>query len=183
MKDIMVDLETMGVGYRAAIVSIGAVRFDPVACKVGNDFQSKFYETIDLEDAQAAGQTIDASTVIWWLAQSTKARAAIISRGMPLPTALRQFALFIGDNFVWGNGSNFDNRILRDAYELFGMVVPWHYRNDRDMRTLVALAETMGIKVSIPFEGTLHNALDDAIFQAQVVCELFQEIRNKPTAL
>lgn len=182
MKDVMVDLETMGVGYRAAIVSIGAVRFDAVACKVGNDSLSKFYHTIDLEDAQASGQVIDASTVIWWLAQSTEARAAIISRGMPIQTALRQFAMFAEGSFVWGNGSNFDNRILRDAYELFGMPVPWHYRKDRDMRTIVGLAESLGIKPSIPFEGTLHNALDDAIFQAQVVCELYREISIK-TAL
>lgn len=183
MRDVMVDIETMGRGHRAAIVSIGAVRFDPVACKVGNDEASKFYTTIDLSNCQKLGQTIDADTVLWWLAQEERARVEILSHGsMGLQIALIRFASFVGtirQSRVWGNGSNFDNRILRDAYELTDLGCPWHYRDDRDMRTIVGLAATWDIEHGITFDGTRHHALDDAVYQAQVVCDLYSKIRAR----
>lgn len=182
MRDVMVDIETMGRGYRAAVVAIGAVRFDPVACKVGNDEASKFYTTIDLRDCQHHGQILDADTVLWWLAQSVEARSEILSHGsMGIQIALIRFASFVGTikgTRVWGNGSNFDNRILREAYELVDMECPWHYRHDRDMRTIVGLAETWNIETEMEFEGTRHHALHDAVYQAQVVCDLYRKIRD-----
>ena len=174
MKDVMVDLETMGCGYRAAIVAIGAVRFDPVL----NVISDNFYRTIALSSCQAAGQTIDASTVLWWMAQEPAARGEVVNGEFDLDVALAEFAGFLAKNaHVWGNGSNFDNRILREAYELVGQPCPWHYRGDRDMRTIVALAKSLGITANIIVSGTKHHALDDAVYQAKVVNAIYAQIR------
>lgn len=58
MLDVMLDLETMGNGPRAAIVAIGAVEFDPKTRTVGD----RFYQTVDLATAVKMGGEIDAST-------------------------------------------------------------------------------------------------------------------------
>ncbi|MEE8551548.1 MAG: 3'-5' exonuclease [Gemmatimonadota bacterium] len=176
MKDVMVDLETMGTGYRAAIVSIGAVRFNPMSHEQG----PKFYRTISLESCQAAGQSIDARTVLWWMNQEEAGRLEIIKAygGLDLEMALAEFAGFLGAKArVWGNGSNFDNRILREAYDLLRVECPWHYRDDRDMRTVVALAKLLGFNgASIAHGGTKHHALHDAVYQATVVSTLCEWI-------
>jgi len=173
MKNVMVDLETMATGYRAAIVSIGAVVFDVVDGSLGD----RFYETINLSTCQSAGQSIDASTVLWWLVQDRGAQSELIHGKMGLEVALREFARWLPNkSCVWGNGSNFDNRILREAYELIGRTCPWHYRDDRDMRTLFAFAKTFGVKSEILFTGMKHNALDDAEHQAEIVCDIYQQL-------
>ena len=56
MQDVMLDLETMGNGPHAAIIAIGAVKFDTQAQEIGE----KFYTVIDLESAVAHGGVMDA---------------------------------------------------------------------------------------------------------------------------
>ena len=159
MKHVMVDLETLGVGYRPVIVSIGAVVFSPGRPETGEEFYGK----IDAVEAEAAGLHIEAGTVKWWLQQSEAARK-VFKGGDALRDELLRFLDWMGTGTrLWGNGSNFDNRILREAYEVVGMRCPWHYRDDRDMRTFMDLHPG----VDVEREGTHHHALDDAKFQVQ----------------
>lgn len=182
MQNVMVDLETMGRGHRAAIVAIGAVKFDFNTGLLGNSF----YETVDLESAQNCGQSIDASTVLWWMQQPLEARQEIIScNRMPLTRALRAFASYLAKDepedgsCIWGHGATFDCRILRDAYELIfaGDSPPWSYRHDRDTRTLLELPEILDLKVKeIAFEGIKHHALFDARHTARCLCAAFDAV-------
>ena len=64
---------------------------------------------------------------------------------------------------VWGNGANFDNVILRNAYRNNQMLEPWNFRQDRCYRTINA---EFGQNITTPDIGVKHNALDDAIYQA-----------------
>lgn len=163
-RHVMVDLETLGVGYRALIVSIGAVEFVPGSPETGREF----YAVIDTENAQREGMRIDASAVMWWLEQSDEARAALQKDPHPLTHVLVDLATWLPKGVrVWGNGSNFDNRILREAYDLIQMRCPWHYRDDRDMRTYMDGRE----RHAVTRGGTHHNALDDAIFQVQLMAK------------
>jgi hypothetical protein len=73
MNHLMIDLETMGNKPTAPIVSIGAVFFDPQSGKFGEEF----YTAVQLESAMAQGAQPDGDTIIWWMKQSTEARAAI----------------------------------------------------------------------------------------------------------
>ena len=158
---VMVDLETLGTGYRPAIFSIGAVEFSIRDFSLIGD---PFYIAIDPVNAQECGFSIDAGTVRWWMEQSDQARRAAMCGMESVENALRAFAKWLPrESRIWGNGSNFDNRILREAYDLIGIKCPWHYRDDRDLRTFA----DMHPKVQLERGGVHHNALDDARFQVQ----------------
>lgn len=180
---VMVDLETMGKKHNAPIVAIGAVVFDPATGSIGESF----YKVVCLESSVNWGAVIDPSTVIWWLKQSSEARSAIVNDdAIPLQDALLQFREFVSDNVaggskkaqVWGNGASFDNSILRSSYDCIAEDYPWEYWNDRDVRTMVELGQAISFdpKTTIPFEGSRHNALADAIHQAHYVSAIWQRI-------
>ena len=180
---VMVDLETMGKKHNAPIVAIGAVVFDPATGSIGESF----YKVVCLESSVNWGAVIDPSTVIWWLKQSSEARSAIVNDdAIPLQDALLQFREFVSDNVaggskkaqVWGNGASFDNSILRSSYDCIAEDYPWEYWNDRDVRTMVELGQAISFdpKTTIPFEGSRHNALADAIHQARYVSAIWQRI-------
>lgn len=180
---VMVDLETMGKKHNAPIVAIGAVVFDPATGSIGESF----YKVVCLESSVNWGAVIDPSTVIWWLKQSSEARSAIVNDdAIPLQDALLQFREFVSDNVaggskkaqVWGNGASFDNSILRSSYDCIAEDYPWEYWNDRDVRTMVELGQAISFdpKTTIPFEGSRHNALTDAIHQARYVSAIWQRI-------
>ena len=180
---VMVDLETMGKKHNAPIVAIGAVVFDPATGSIGESF----YKVVCLESSVNWGAVIDPSTVIWWLKQSSEARSAIVNDdAIPLLDVLLQFREFVSDNVaggskkaqVWGNGASFDNSILRSSYDCIAEDYPWEYWNDRDVRTMVELGQAISFdpKTTIPFEGSRHNALADAIHQARYVSAIWQRI-------
>ncbi|EHW5858451.1 3'-5' exoribonuclease [Escherichia albertii] len=174
---MMIDLETMGKNPDAAVISIGAIFFDPQTGDMGPEFS----KTVDLE---TAGGVIDRDTIKWWLKQSREAQSAILADEIPLDDALLQLREFIDENSgeffvqVWGNGTSFDNVILRRSYERQGIPCPWHYCNDRDVRTIVELGGAMDFdaRTAIPFEGERHNALDDARYQAKYVSAIWQKL-------
>lgn len=183
MNHVMLDLETMGQGNNAAIVAIGAVFFEPTTGEIG----ASFYQTIDLESAAKYGE-IDPSTVLWWLKQSDEARDEITRLDTySLPDALAEFTQWIEQiesfkaRIVWGNGSSFDNVIIENAFKAVRYRKPWAFWNDRDVRTVVELGRTLkGLdpKKDMSFEGTAHNALDDAIHQAKYVSAIYKALAS-----
>ncbi|WP_460415511.1 3'-5' exonuclease [Pseudomonas sp. microsymbiont 2] len=158
----VLDLETMGKGPRAAIVAIACVRIEQ-----GN-ITGSLYKRICLESSLQAGLLMDARTVNWWLKQDAGARAEVDGSQNSVLLAVGMTALksFIAEDksLVWGNGSSFDNVIVRSALEACGIGNLWHFWNDRDLRTLLALYPEAK---AIPFEGTKHHALDDATHEAK----------------
>ena len=168
--NVMLDLETMGNGSNAAIIAIGAVEFFPETGLLGREF----YEVISLESSAANGGVIDASTILWWMQQSAEARAEFVQEGQHIFTALQLFSAWIPEKaLVWGNGADFDNVILRAAYNNSGMVAPWKFYNSRCFRTLKNLFP----KVQKPVDGPVaHKALDDARWQAEQAILMLQQL-------
>ena len=180
---LMVDLETMGSGPDAPIVSIGAVYFDPSTGNTG----AEFYQVVSLESSMSFGMKPDASTIQWWLKQSSEARSAIlVDEAMGLRETLELLADFIAENAangshtvqLWGNGCSFDNVILRRAYALTETPFAVPFWNDRDVRTMVELGKSVGInpRFDTPFEGDMHNALSDARHQVKYVSAIWQRL-------
>ncbi|HBY5418649.1 MULTISPECIES: 3'-5' exonuclease [Klebsiella] len=182
MNHLMIDIETMGNKPTAPIVAIGAVFFDPQSSELG----AEFYVAVNLASAMDQGATPDGDTILWWLKQSSEARAAICTDDTrSITCALSELSSFIGrhsDNprymKVWGNGSNFDNVILRSAYDRAGQTCPWLFWNDSDVRTMVLLGKQLGFdpKSNMPFDGIAHNALADASHQAKYVSAIWQKL-------
>lgn len=170
--DIMLDLETTGVSAGCCILSIGAVTLDE---------KFKFYEKIDIKSCHKAGLVDFHGTMAWWNKQSAEARMEAFSGTKELPIILGAFYDWFksvervsgGDAFIWGNGADFDLPILSKAYELTGMKEPWKPFNGRCYRTLKNLPENKGI-LADKFEGTKHNALADAIYQARHMMKILR---------
>lgn len=165
MNNVMLDLETMGNGANAAIVAIGAVRFDR-----GAEPFDPFYVIVDVNSCLDVGLQIDFSTVIWWIKQGDGAKEIFKETGVPLREALSRFTRWVGkDALVWGNGAAFDNAILSNAYRRCSMKQPWDYCNDRCYRTVKGLVP----EIEIVRAGVHHCALDDAKNQARHLNRIF----------
>jgi hypothetical protein len=176
MKNLMVDLESMGGGHSAAILSIGAVKFDPLKGILGD----QFYRVIDWQDSLGWGATFEWKTIEWWAQQSPEAKRGAWTEGRELDSALDDFAGFCGRGArVWSNAPGFDLRLLRESYELIGEAAPWHPGSDRDMRTVLHFLKPFHVRVHLDRESVEHNALADAIFQARVLIAAYEKLGAK----
>lgn len=157
----MVDIETLGTDPGCVVLSLGAVQFDEYS------LGEEFYRVIDMESCQEYGLTIDASTLDWWLGQDAEAQAVFDADGVSLDAALGDFAEFYdGCEEVWANAPTFDCAHLKEAYEAVEQDLPWGFRDERCFRTLKALPGA--ITEPEDWNGTAHDALDDAKWQADV---------------
>jgi len=162
--ECMTDLETLGSGSNAVILSIGACMFRPS----GDGVAAEAFEVfVDPQSCVDAGLVMDPSTVLWWmgpkLGEARDVLMAKMEKAVPLRTALARFSAWFGtDKPVWGNGATFDNVILRNAYKAVGLECPWAFWNDRCYRTMKNLARG----VPLQRQGTHHSAMWDAISQA-----------------
>ena len=169
--EVMVDLETLGSGSNAVIISIGAVEFDPVTAIIGREF----CENVNPQSCVDLGLKMDADTVMWWMKQTTEARSAFKNPGRHLSAVLLDFATWFPDGAtLWGNGATFDNVILSNAYKSAGLKQPWPYWGDRCYRTLKNLRQD----IAMARTGTHHNALDDAKSQAQHAIQILQAMKG-----
>ena len=161
---VMLDLEALSTSSNALILSIGAVKFDPMQV---DEVVDKFHVGVNLGSLpnKAYGFDIDPGTVEWWMAPDRNAGRAALEETpkTDFGSALDGFAMWLGnDAIMWGNGAAFDNVILRNAYDKFGLVCPWGHWNDRCYRTLKNLMPELRAERV----GAHHSALDDALTQA-----------------
>lgn len=181
MKYCVVDLETMGTGGNTAIVAIGACMVTPDG-RAG--VSGQFYRAVTLESSLAAGLKVTAGTINWWLAQSDAARNALLAEdAVPLTSALHDFAAFYrlqGAGALVGNDPSFDNAILADAYTATGLRQPWKYHANKCLRTFRGLVADTDCISDVPaFVGTEHNALCDAVYEADVLHTILVYLKGK----
>lgn len=177
MKHVSLDIESMGRGHGGAIVAIGAVCFNPLTGDLGEEF----YAAITLDSCLREGLHVTGDTIDFWMGQSDEARQALYPDDrMPIREALTALARWFPKNpkGVWGNGIGFDNVMVNAAFEILRLRCPWHYRDDRDMRTILDVAPA-STWLEAPEGETKHNALDDARHQARVIAWHYQQIRGK----
>ena len=169
MNHLMIDIETLGTSPTAPVVSIGAVLFNIANGDLGRQFHVKIALDLALK-----GRQPDSDTIKWWMSQSDEAKKELDGvDGMH--SALFQFSQWLKDFYgsVWSNGSCFDIVILEDLYRQYNTPIPWSFRDIKDMRTIKFLARGC----PIDREGTHHNALDDAIYQAKCVSWMFNNLK------
>lgn len=172
MNDVMVDIETLGTAPGSVVVSIGAVRF-------GDDgLGAEFYRVVDVLDSLLAGLRVDEATVGWWRTQPPGAKAALSAKDArrTLAEALYDFGRFLDGSDaarVWAKGPDFDLVLLQAAHVAVGVLLPWKYRNARDVRTILALSSE-GHQVKRV--GDEHHALTDARYQAEQVRAVYRAL-------
>lgn len=170
---VMVDIETLGTGNNAVILSIGATTIPMEHC---------FYTEVDINSQ--VGRTIDTSTLNWWLDQERNKNVRIPNAGVnTLSTSLMQFFDYIKSVSInaagleiWCKGTDFDVTILSLAYESLALPIPWKYNDTRDCRTLFKVADSLGVIYTK--RSSSHDALQDAINQAEMVDEIFNYLHQ-----
>lgn len=173
MSHVMFDLETWGTWPGCALRSIGAVVFDPMGKSEAVAFMEPFYRNINRESCIVFGLRIEPDTAAWWDQQSPEAVAALQDDQRNILDVVREFHDWLREancEFIWCHGANFDEPIWQGVCKQISKytsqsVLPWKYWNVRCTRTLYWAAQFD--PKTIERKGVTHNALDDAIYQAQ----------------
>lgn len=181
MNRIMLDLETYGTRPGCGILSIGAVFFSSTE----PDWKGPtFYTAVERSSCAAAGLHEDSDTLTWWARQGSKARTVWqeIETAPQLGAVLLAFHEWMAsaasaEPQVWGNGADFDNPILSACYKAVGLPQPWGAYNGRCYRTLKGLRPDIKMQRT----GTHHNALDDAVSQAEHAVRILKALKQEPT--
>ena len=170
--EAMVDLETLDNRPTSHILSIGATLM--------HDTERTFYSVIGTKEQY---RSVNQNTIDWWCEQSEAARnEVLIETDKSLKEELIKFADFFkssGAQYIWSHGDDFDTVILRNAFEQFGIELPWKFWNTRDTRTLIDTAKRLKGKTFEPDRtGVYHNALHDAIFQTKWMNNIWEGLRE-----
>lgn len=190
MKDkvhIMVDIETLGVSEGATVIQLAAASF----CIETGMIYSTFERKVDIEKVN--NLSVDGSTLKWWLNTDRELLTEILNKGKGSESDLfYKFYFWLLDQgkpstlILWGNGIAFDNVKIKQKMESFNLEYPIFFRNERDVRTILALAsaasgfEEKAIRSSVELEDQrAHDALDDVVFQVRYVCKCFSLLTSK----
>ena len=74
---LMLDLETLATTPDAAVLTIGACKFDPKK----SDVESTFYERISLESQESYDRVINEDTLAWWSKQDKQIQEDAFGEG------------------------------------------------------------------------------------------------------
>lgn len=190
MKHIMVDIETLSTAVNAAVLSIGAVEFDPMSGKI----EREFYSELDL--ANQAGRHIDVNTMQWWIKQCLVNTDNIEFLTKPNShkdnidfVLVRLGAFLVGNDThyvkraegyekiaLWACDPDFDIAILADLYKEHNLILPWKYSEPKSVRTVRMLTQIAGME--IPVQEADHNALNDCIRQAKEVSYFIANLQH-----
>jgi len=194
--DVMIDLETMGLCDNVVITQLSAVAFTMGT----GEILEAFDQSISVRNSVERGLKIDGSTIEWWFKQPVTVFNEVLLKAIQLNTeegklesVLDKFSNWLnglkknyGIDFrpglnIWGNGALADNKWLRQAYRVVGMEPPWHFTEDRDVRTLTDLGKRIFSYdyKQVKFEGTPHNALDDCKHQIKYCSEIYKQFQVK----
>jgi hypothetical protein len=182
--DVMTDIETLGTKSDSTIIQISAIAFDIIT----GEYKSTFNRIVDITENKV--MNVDGSTIQWWLNTNKDLLTHLINTGEgSSEKVLDEFHTWLlelslqGELYLWGNGILFDNKMIQHQFESIGLKYPIHYKNDRDVRTIVDLAGTkLGItekelKDKFNDESLVaHNALDDVKYQIRLVSECYKEL-------
>lgn len=190
--DVMVDLETLGVKDCPPVFQIAAKAFDITTGKIIADFN-------ELCDYRTSKSEIEEGTLSWWNAPERKdlfkelTDKGIASR-LTEEDLIRKFCIWfsaLGESktvFLWGNGVNFDNRIIQNKCRQHGLKYPVFFRNDMDMRTVIEMAamklgynDQIEYRKAVKFEGTAHDANDDVTNQIRDLVRAYTDLTKNPS--
>ena len=169
MADIMLDLESLGTRPDCAILTLGAIKFNPY---VLDSFGDSLYLRIDVNEQLALGREVQEDTLTWWSNQAEDVREEALGEGnrVSLTEMYRQLNRFcVGATNIWCQGPAFDIVILENIYRQMGWPTPWQFWQIRDSRTLFGVHGDPREKN----KAGLHNALEDCVSQAQGVQQIF----------
>lgn len=171
MKSMMIDLETLSTEPNAAILTIGALWFDPYSY---DEPGPGFHVRVEIDNQN---RDISDEVIAWWGQQAPEVQQEAFNEQdrIPLADALKDLAKFSqGATDFWSHGTVFDICILEHAYIQQGMRswIPWKYHAVRDCRTVLKISNTEIDRT----QGGAHNSLVDCWVQATCLQKSFDKM-------
>lgn len=181
-NNLMVDIETLGNKPGCIITQIACVPFN---WKDKNErLEDVFKVKLRIDGQLLKGLKVQADTLQWWSGQDPKVFKEMISNegAVSFTDGLYQLRTYIQTLYpsqllVWGNSNRFDLGILAFAYDLIFQEIPWYFRNERDVRTLVGLIPE--IKANHVYKGTAHVPEIDCLNQIDQCVEVKSRLKIK----
>jgi exodeoxyribonuclease VIII len=173
MKDLMIDIETMGITSDAVMIQLAAVYFDPFTKEIGK----KFNIYISEDSCLSSGFITDQSTKDWWSKQNQNVLQNIQSQSIDVKNAMEGFVNFLPKNTydlrVWSHAT-FDFVIVQNYLQKLTKK-RFNHKTAMDIRTLIYLS---GIDLdSYDWSQKTHDALDDCLFQINYCSDAIQKIK------
>lgn len=150
---MQIDIETLSVSNRAAIIQIAARPFSI------DEVCEEHFEVVVNADVGV----VETRTVSWWEEQPN---VPDYKNGVPTVTALEQLAEFFSKHCgkevkLWCQGANFDASILEAHYARAQIKAPWEFWNVCCNRTLGHIVRYLPVKTPAFNTKSNHNAIDD----------------------
>lgn len=180
---IMTDIETLGTSEGSTIFQIAAAAFNMETGEIKSEINLK------MDISTTEDLNVDGDTLKWWLKTDKELLTKLLEEGsLTEIEMMTQFNEWIESQEdqpkLWGNGILFDNQKIKHKLELLGLKYPIFYRNDRDVRTILALASAVSgisdykIRENIEREEEVaHDAMDDVYKQIRLVCYCYELIK------
>ena len=169
----MVDIEGLGTGPDATILTIAAQSFDPFG---QGYYDRQYYARITLESQE--NRSIQQDTIDWWATQPEAQAEAFMEEGrIDLDQALDSLGKLIWQHkLIFANGPTYDMNILEHAYKSYNKPLPWQFYNVRDARTIYSLWP------ELPKPPTSHHALEDCRRQIDMLQLTLRQLNVKALA-
>ena len=166
----MIDIEGLGTGPDAAILTIAAQSFDPFGT---GHYDRHYYARITLESQE--NRRIQDDTLAWWATQpEAQAEAFADDNRIPLDQALDElYRLAWQHDYIWAQGPTYDINILEHAYKSYNKTQPWQFYRIRDSRTVLSLWPGR------PVPPTSHHALEDTRKQISILQQTLKHLEVK----
>jgi hypothetical protein len=166
----MIDIEGLGTGPDAAILTIAAQSFDPFSTGYHD---RHYYARITLESQE--NRRIQDDTLAWWATQpEAQAEAFAEDNRIPLDQALDElYKLAWQHDYIWAQGPTYDINILEHAYKSYEKTQPWQFYRIRDSRTVLSLWPGR------PVPPTSHHALEDTRKQIDILQQTLKHLNVK----
>ena len=163
----MIDIEGLGTGPDATILTIAAQSFDPFG---SGYYDRQYYARITLESQE--NRIIQQDTIDWWATQPEAQAEAFMEEGrIDLDQALDSLGKLIWQHkLIFANGPTYDMNILEHAYKSYNKPLPWQFYNVRDARTVYSLWP------ELPKPPTEHHALHDCRRQIDMLQATFKHL-------
>lgn len=164
--DIMLDLEFLACTPDASVIQIAARAFGPEA-PVDTWFNGHINEI---------NGEVDMDTMIFWMRQSiegSKMPYEIEAAGQGTYDILHGFADWLrpqGFNRIWAKGT-LDFAIMSNQYKNVQYSMPWNFRQEHELRTLLRVAE-------VDNENGGHDALEDCNIQVRCLIEALEKLND-----
>ncbi len=168
MNRLMIDFETLDVAECPVILSMGAVVFNE------NGIVDCLFEKIDQHSCLDLGCTVSIDTLLWWEKQSDTAKKAAFGGTTNIGYAMGMLVDLYKKyecGEIWSKGAIADIRWANNILDKLGMKKPWKFSREMCFRTYLKYSH----KVDFQPSGEAHNALDDAVNQANQWIEINQK--------